>query len=87
MGTTLHGFVDPDTRQPLAAWADAVDQVEEPAHVVTFGPQVHSKGILGGSEEAGRHIGYLSKYLTKSISEIVEPSTDAAAPARGPAAR
>jgi hypothetical protein len=71
------GFVDPDTRQPLATWADALDQVDEPAHVVTFGSQVHSKGILGGSEEAGRHIGYLSKYLTKSISEVVEPSTDA----------
>jgi hypothetical protein len=71
------GFVDPDTRQPLATWADALDQVDEPAHVVTFGRQVHSKGILGGSEESGRHIGYLTKYLTKSISEVVEPSTDA----------
>jgi hypothetical protein len=69
-------FVDPDTRQPLSSWADAVDQVDEPAHVVTFGAQVHSKGILGGSEEAGRHIGYLTKYLTKSISEVVEPATD-----------
>jgi hypothetical protein len=70
-------FVDPDSRQPLTPWADAVDQVEEPAHVVSFGAQVHSKGILGGSEEAGRHIGYLTKYLTKSISEVVEPTTDA----------
>ena len=70
------GFVDPDTRRPLASWADALDQVDEPAHVVTFGRQVHSKGILGGSEEAGRHIGYLTKYLTKSISEVVEPATD-----------
>ncbi len=69
-------FVDPDTRQPLTAWADAVDAVDEPAHVVTFGAQVHSKGILGGSEEAGRHIGYLTKYLTKSITEVIEPSTD-----------
>lgn len=73
----LHGFVDPDTREPLTTWVDAVDQVEEPAHVATFGPQVHSKGILGGSDEAGRHIGYLTKYLTKSISEVVEPATDA----------
>jgi hypothetical protein len=37
---------------------------------------VHSKGILGGSEEAGRHIGYLTKYLTKSITEVIEPGTD-----------
>ncbi|MEU5690932.1 replication initiator [Actinosynnema sp. NPDC020468] len=69
-------FVDPDTRKPLPTWADAVDQVDEPAHVVRFGRQVHSKGILGGSQEAGRHIGYLTKYLTKSIGEVVEPDTD-----------
>jgi hypothetical protein len=33
--------------------------------------------MLGGSEEAARHIGYLTKYLTKSISEILEPDTRA----------
>jgi hypothetical protein len=36
---------------------------------MTLGPQVHVKGILGGTEEAGRHIGYLTKYLTKSVSQ------------------
>jgi replication initiator protein RepSA len=69
-------FVDPDTRQPLTPWDQALDQVQQPAHVVTFGRQVHSKGILGGTEQADRHIGYLTKYLTKSITEIVEPTTD-----------
>ncbi|UVS76331.1 replication initiator [Actinokineospora sp. UTMC 2448] len=69
-------FVDPDTRRPLTAWADALDQVEEPAHVARFGAQVHSKGILGGTEEAGRHIGYLTKYLTKSTGEVVTATTD-----------
>jgi hypothetical protein len=68
-------FVDPETREPLTAWDDAVDQVENPAHVVTFGRQVHSKGILGGTEESGRHIGYLTKYLTKSTGEVVEASS------------
>jgi hypothetical protein len=48
-----------------------VEAVDQPAHVVTFGQQVHSKGILGGTEEADRHIGYLGKYLTKSITEVV----------------
>jgi hypothetical protein len=43
---------------------------------VTFGRQVHSKGVLGGSEEAGRHIGYLTKYLTKSVREVVKQSTN-----------
>jgi hypothetical protein len=37
--------------------------------VVRFGEQVHVKGILGGTEEAGRHIGYLTKYLTKTIHQ------------------
>jgi len=44
---------------------------------VTFGRQVHSKGILGGSEEAGRHIGYLTKYLVKNIGEVVDQASDA----------
>ncbi len=64
--------MDPDTREPLTEWDQAVEEVEEPAHVATFGRQVHSKGILGGTEEAGRHIGYLTKYLTKSTGEVVE---------------
>jgi hypothetical protein len=68
--------VDPASRRPLPAWGEALDQVDEPAHVATFGRQVHSKGILGGTDEAGRHIGYLTKYLTKSTGEVIEASTD-----------
>jgi len=37
---------------------------------------VHSKGILGGTEESGRHIGYLPKYLTKSLGEVVEAASE-----------
>jgi replication initiator protein RepSA len=37
---------------------------------------VHSKGILGGTEEAGRHIGYLTKYLTKATGEVITADTD-----------
>jgi hypothetical protein len=69
-------FVDPITRRPLTAWDGAVAAVEEPAHVVRFGAQVHSKGILGGTDEAGRHIGYLTKYLTKSVGEVVEATSE-----------
>ncbi|RDI43864.1 replication initiator [Nocardia mexicana] len=71
-------FVDPHTREPLQAWADAMEATfddDEPAHVARFGTQVHAKGILGGSEEAKRHIGYLCKYLTKSVDEVVEATT------------
>ncbi len=74
---TVKRFVDPDTRQPLTSWAEALEQLTEPAHVVTFGPQVHSKGILGGTDDAGRHLGYLTKYLVKSVAEIVEAGTEA----------
>jgi hypothetical protein len=73
-------FTDPDTGTPLATWEQACDQLTEPAHVVRFGTQVHVKGILGGTEEAGRHIGYLTKYLSKSIGQAAglgEHATDA----------
>ncbi|ACU40163.1 replication initiator [Actinosynnema mirum] len=73
--TRQSGFVDPDTERLLTPWVDAVADLERPAHVATFGPQVHSKGILGGTEESGRHIGYLTKYLTKSITEVVDADT------------
>jgi replication initiator protein RepSA len=74
---TLKAFIDPDTRQSLTPWDEALEEVQEPAHVVAFGSQVHSKGILGGTDDAGRHIGYLTKYLVKSVTEIVTPDTDA----------
>jgi hypothetical protein len=75
-------FTDPDTGMPLKTWDEALQALDNntdagPAHVVRFGGQVHSKGILGGSDEAGRHIGYLTKYLTKSITEMLEPDTAA----------
>jgi hypothetical protein len=54
-------FTDPDTGVPLPSWEHACEALTEPAHVVRFGEQVHVKGILGGTEEAGRHIGYLTK--------------------------
>jgi hypothetical protein len=57
---------------------DTVDDLE-PAHVVRFGNQVDAKGILGGTEEAGRHIGYLTKYLTKSVGDVIEPKSQRAA--------
>jgi hypothetical protein len=73
-------FTDPDTGTPLPAWEQACEQLTEPAHIVRFGTQTHVKGILGGTEEAGRHIGYLTKYLSKSISQATglnEHATDA----------
>ncbi len=76
----VKAFTDPDTGQPLPTWEQACEELIEPAHVVRFGAQVHVKGILGGTEEAGRHVGYLTKYLTKSIGQAAgldEHATDA----------
>jgi hypothetical protein len=75
----VKGFVDPDTREPLLTFDQACDDLDEPAHVVRFGSQVHVKGILGGTEEAGRHIGYLTKYLTKSVTQAAGLAEDATA--------
>lgn len=73
------GFVDPDTREPLPRWEQATDPdvLTEPSHVVRFGAQVHVKGILGGTEEAGRHIGYLTKYLMKDVANAAGLNEDA----------
>ncbi len=72
------GFTDPNTGEVLPTFDQACPgQGDQPAHVVRFGSQVHVKGILGGTEEAGRHIGYLTKYLTKSVSHAAGITDDA----------
>ncbi len=75
-------YVDPDTREPLPTWDDALDHLDadedaEPVHVARFGRQVDAQGVLAGTPDAGRCLGYLAKYLTKSISDCHAPSTDA----------
>jgi replication initiator protein RepSA len=78
--TRAKAFTDLDTGAPLPSWDQACAELVEPAHVVQFGTQVHVKGILGGTEEAGRHVGYLTKYLAKSIGQAAglgEHATDA----------
>jgi len=77
--THAKGFTDPDTGERLPTFDEACEQLDQPAHVVHFGQQVHVKGILGGTEEAGRHVGYLTKYLTKSVGQAAgldEHATD-----------
>ncbi|MEU7769496.1 replication initiator [Nocardia sp. NPDC049190] len=77
-------FTDPDTRQPLTGWDEALDVMDlvdelEPAHVVRFGAQVKPIGVLGGTEDADNKVRYLTKYLTKSVAEIIEPKSRRAA--------
>ena len=74
------GYVDPETGEVLPTWDDALDAIgpdDEPSHVARFGPQVHAEGVIAGSRDADRCIGYLTKYLTKAIDQCHEPETAA----------
>ncbi|MEV0088196.1 replication initiator [Saccharopolyspora sp. NPDC050642] len=71
-------WCDPDTREPLRSFEDALPgEDDDPAHVVRFGNQVDIRGVLGGTEEANRHIKYLTKYVTKSVGETYADASEA----------
>ena len=42
-----------------------------------FGPRFDAQGVLAGSKDAEKCIGYLTKYLTKQIAECHVPETGA----------
>jgi len=67
-------YRDPDTGLPLPTWRQALDTLDadqdaRPGHVMRFGSQVDIKGIDGGSPDADRAVRYLTKYLTKAVTE------------------
>jgi hypothetical protein len=81
------GYVDPTSGLPLPTWVEAMDFLDdaldqdparEPEHVVRFGVQVDAQGVLGGTAQADKLIGYTTKYLTKSVAECHKPETAAA---------
>jgi len=45
--------------------------------VARFGPKFHAEGVLAGSRDAARCIGYLTNYLTKHVADCHHPDTDA----------
>ncbi|MGH9037081.1 MAG: replication initiator, partial [Acidimicrobiia bacterium] len=60
------GYVD-STGWLLPTWDEALDQIDsdmdaEPAHVVRFGDQDDLQGLLAGTPDADRRVGYLCKY-------------------------
>jgi hypothetical protein len=81
------GFVDPGTGEALPTWDEALDQLDQmgdvgdgmlvdtarPRHLVRFGEQLDVKGVLAGSPEAERCIGYLVKYLVKDLGADLDP--------------
>ena len=81
----IGGYLDPATGEVLPTWDQALDELgDQPHHVARFGVQFKAEGVLAGSKDAGRCIGYLTKYLTKQVGDCHHPDTD---PARDHAAR
>jgi hypothetical protein len=75
-------YLDPDTGEVLPTWDHALDAIgdqDEPVHVTRFGTRFDAQGVLAGSRDARRCIGYLTKYLTKHIGDCHQAATDAQA--------
>lgn len=72
-------YLDPTTGHPLPTWRQALDDLDDdpdaaPLHVARFGTQIDAKGVLAGSPEAEKCIGYLVKYLVKDLGEDLTPN-------------
>jgi hypothetical protein len=75
-------YLDPATGEVLPTWDQALDAIgeeDEPLHVARFGDRFDAQGVLAGSKDAGRCIGYLTKYLTKHVGDCHQAATDAQA--------
>ena len=70
--------MDPATGEVLTAWDQALDELgDQPHHVARFGERFDAQGVLAGSKDAARCIGYLTKYLTKQVGDCHHADTDA----------
>ena len=73
-------YLDPATGEVLQTWDDALDAIgpaDQPRHVARFGPKFDAQGVLAGSKDANKCIGYLTKYLTKQVADCHVPETEA----------
>ena len=55
----------------------AIGAHDDPMHVARFGERFDAQGVLAGSKDATRCIGYLTKYLTKQVADCHQADTDA----------
>jgi hypothetical protein len=72
-------YIDPATGEVLPTWDQALDAIghdDEPWHVARFGDRFDAQGVLSGSKDASRCIGYLTKYLTKQVADCHQAQTD-----------
>jgi hypothetical protein len=75
-------YLDPATGEFLPTWDQALDAIgpgDQPLHVARFGPRFDAQGVLAGSRDASRCIGYLTKYLTKHVADCHQAATSAQA--------
>ena len=75
-------YLDPDTGEVLPTWDQALDAIgdgDEPLHVARFGARFDAQGVLAGSRDASRCIGYLTKYLTKHLGDCHQADSDSRA--------
>jgi hypothetical protein len=73
-------YLDPATGEVLPTWDEALDAIgdqDEPLHVARFGKRFDAQGVLAGSKDANRCIGYLTKYLTKQVADCHQATTEA----------
>ncbi len=71
-------YLDPATGEVLPSWDQALDAIgehDEPLHVARFGAKFDAQGVLAGSRDANRCIGYLTKYLTKHLGDCHQAQT------------
>jgi hypothetical protein len=71
-------YLDPATGEVLPTWDQALDALgdeAEPLHVARFGDRFDAQGVLSGSKDANRCIGYLTKYLTKQVADCHQAQT------------
>jgi hypothetical protein len=57
-------YLDPGTGELLPTWDDALDAIgpgDDPVHVARFRAKLDAQGVLGGSRDSSRCIGYLTK--------------------------
>ena len=82
--------MDPATGEVLPSWDQALDAIgpaDEPLHVARFGPKFDAQGVLAGTRDSARCIGYLTKYLTKAIAGCHTSGNRRRAGPRRPAGR
>jgi hypothetical protein len=74
------GYVDPKTKEPLTTRGEALDALDTPdataAYVARLGT-IDARGIDQGTRDAERAIRYVTKYVTKDITDHAAPRGDA----------